>query len=267
MPNQTELAQLARQLSSAYVTKVPVAPPIANFPDLSVSDAYQVQLNQINARLEDGQTIRGYKVGLTSKAMQDQLGVSQPDFGHLLSDMFFDDEAVIAAANYLQPKIEPEIAFVMGAPLGGPGVDAKQAEAAIGFVVPALELIDSRVANWQITIADTICDNASSAGVILGRQRTALADVDLAEVAAQLFVGQDGVLPDQPTACGMGADVLGSPVNALVWLANTLGARGVSFLPGDVIMPGSLTPSFPVHVGTTATAEFSGLGSVSAVFR
>lgn len=267
MPTEQQLAEVAQALARAYDTKQAIAAPIESHPDLSIDDAYEIQLQQINARVAGGAVVKGYKVGLTSKAMQTQLGVDQPDFGHLLADMFLLENTPIAASHYLQPKVEPEIAFVLGSPLAGPGVNVAEAMRAVDFVLPALELIDSRIENWHISIADTIADNASSAGVILGSQPTSLRGLDLGLVTCDLFMGSATGMPAQPIASGVGAAVLGSPINALVWLANTLGARGIAFQPGDVIMPGSVTASYPVNSSTVVAAAFSGLGTVKAIFE
>jgi len=260
MSTVDKLGQIAQILADAYVSKQAVAPPIAADPNLTIDEAYAIQLQQVKARCQAGAMIKGYKVGLTSKAMQDQLGVDQPDFGHLMDDMFHLERTPIDAGDYLQPKVEPEIAFVMGKELTGPGVNVAEAMRAVDFVLPSLELIDSRVKDWKITIVDTIADNASSAGVILGSKPTPLRKVDLTSVAC------DMIIDSQVVATGVGSAVLGSPITALVWLANTLGARGISFNPGDVILPGSVTASQPVRAGSVAHAEFAGLGSVTAVF-
>ena len=254
------LVRIARTLADACVSRQAVSPPIESDPGLTVDDAYAVQLLQVKARVDAGAVVKGYKVGLTAKAMQDQLGVHQPDFGHLLDDMFHLEGLPIEASNYIQPKVEPEIAFVLGKELSGPGVNVAEAMRAVDFVVPSLELIDSRVRDWKITIVDTVADNASSAGVILGSHPSLLRKVDLTQVQCHLL------LDNEPTASGVGSAVLGSPINALVWLANTLGTRGIHFQPGDVILPGSLTASYPVKAGSNAHAEFVGLGSVTAVF-
>jgi len=255
------LAGIAEHLRAAYHTKVAVAPPIEEDDALTIDNAYTIQLIQVHSWLDDGDTIQGYKVGLTSKAMQNQLGVNQPDFGHLMSSMFHLEHQPIDTSRYLQPKVEPEIAFVLGRELVGPRVNAAQAIRAVDFVLPSLELIDSRVADWRIGIVDTISDNASSGGVILGSNPTRLTDVDLATVGCNLLIDS------QLVATGASSAVLGSPVNALVWLVNTLGERGISFRPGDVILPGSITASQPVSAGSVARAEFTGLGSVTAVFE
>ena len=258
--HQPRLNEIARALAGAYESKQAIDPPIQTHPDLTIDDAYTIQLLQINNWIDNGATIKGYKVGLTSKAMQNQMGVNQPDFGHLTDKMFHLERVPINTQDFLQPKVEPEIAFVMGRELAGPGVTVAEAIRAVDFVLPSLELIDSRVRDWKIGIIDTISDNASSGGVILGSKPTRVTDIDLTKVGCNMIVDSELV------ATGAGSAVLGSPLNALVWLANTLGARGISFKPGEVILPGSITAAQAVKAGSVAQAEFSGLGSVTAVF-
>jgi len=256
----SRLTDHASQLLAAYRTKQAVAPLSERDPDLTIDDAYEIQLAQVATWLADGAVVKGYKVGLTSQAMQRQLGVDQPDFGHLTASMFHLEHNPIDTAAFLQPKVEPEIAFVLGRDLAGPGVTVPEAIRAVDFVLPALELIDSRIADWRIGIVDTVADNASSAGLILGSKPTRIDTVDLARVGCNLV--QDG----EVVATGAGAAVLGSPINALVWLTNTLGERGIAFRAGQVILPGSVTASYAVRSGSVVAAEFAGLGSVTAVF-
>jgi 2-keto-4-pentenoate hydratase len=191
--------------------------------------------------------------------MRRQMGVEQSDFGHLTDAMFLTDTEPIELSRYLQPRIEPEIAFVLGRDLAGPA-SAADAAAAVEFVLPALELIDSRIRDWKITLPDTVADNASSGGVVLGNNPTRLAGLDLALTGCLL--ARDGRVVDT----GAGGAVLGNPLNALVWLANTIAAHGVTLRAGDVVLPGSITASMPVVAGQTVTASFAGLGSVTAIF-
>ncbi|WP_329142597.1 2-keto-4-pentenoate hydratase [Streptomyces sp. NBC_01456] len=254
------LAEVAETLFAAYDTRVPVEPPAAKYQGLTLADAYEIQLLQIRRRLEAGARIKGHKVGLSSPAMQRQLGVDQPDYGHLLDDMFWLENAPVPASRFLQPRVEPEIAFVLKRPLAGPGVTVAEAAAAVDFVLPALELIDSRIRDWQIGIIDTIADNASSGGVVLGSSPSPLADVDLRLAGCTLHRNAELV------GTGASGAVLGSPLTSLVWLANTVGARGVVLEAGHVVLPGSITASVPVAAGDTVTAAFAGLGSVTARF-
>ncbi|TGD84125.1 2-keto-4-pentenoate hydratase [Mycolicibacterium sp. CH28] len=260
MPGATEAVdQSIRALLEAYRTRRPIAPLVATYPGLTIDDAYQIQLAQVDAWLVDGRRVLGRKVGLTSPAMQAQMKVSQPDFGHLIDDMFFAEHVPVPAERFLQPRAEPEVAFVLGRDLVGPGVTVAAAAAAVDFVLPALEIIDSRIADWQIGIVDTIADNASSGGVVLGSTARRIGEVDLRLGGCVLH--RNGEI----AGTGAGGAVLGSPLNSLAWLANTLGARGEELRAGQVILPGSITASIPFEPGDVITATMAGLGSVTAV--
>jgi len=251
-------AEAAEELLSAYGTRIPVEPLTGKYQDLTPGDAYQIQLLQIEQRVAAGATVKGHKVGLTSAAMQRQMGVSQPDYGHLLDDMFWLEHQAIPASRFLQPRFEPEIALVLERPLRGPGVTVGEAVAAVGFVLPALELIDSRIRDWKISLVDTIADNASSGGVVLGSTPVPLTEIDTRLAGCNLR--RNGKL----AGTGAGGAVLGSPVSSLVWLANTVGVHGITLEAGHVVLPGSITAAIPVSAGDTVTATFAGLGSVTA---
>lgn len=253
-------SQAARALSEAYETGKPIDPLIDTNPEMTLEDSYAIQLAQIEQRLAAGATIKGHKVGLTSAVMQRQMKVNQPDFGHLLDDMFYLENSTIAASTFLQPRIEPEVAFVLKRPLRGPGVTVAEAAAAIDFVLPALELIDSRIRDWKISFLDTVADNASSAGVVLGSTPVSVHDVDLRRSGCVLRCNGEVV------GTGAGGAVLGSPITSLAWLANTLGARGVTLEAGHVVLPGSITASVAVTPGDTFSATFAGIGSVTVRF-
>ena len=258
--NQSEREGIAAALLGAYASGKPIDPPAAARAGLTAEDAYEIQLLQVRRWTADGARIKGHKVGLTSAAMQRQMGVRQPDYGHLLDRMFWLEHEPVPVSRFLQPRVEPEIAFVLSRPLRGPGVTIADAVGAVGCVLPALELIDSRITDWRIGLTDTIADNASSGGVVLGGAPAALSGNDLRLVGCNLY--HNGVL----AGTGAGGAVLGSPLNSLVWLANTVGARGVELLEGHVILPGSITASIPVRGGDTVTAMFAGLGRVTARF-
>jgi 2-keto-4-pentenoate hydratase len=250
---------IAEMLLEAYSSRKPVEPLTGRY-DLATEDAYEIQLLQVQRWVAAGARVKGHKVGLTSAAMQRQMGVNQPDYGHLLDRMFWPEAEPIPLSGFLQPRVEPETAFVLAKPLRGPGVTVADAIAAVGFVLPALELIDSRIRDWKIALADTIADNASSGGVVLGSSPVTLSAVDLRLAECNLY--KNGELADT----GVSGAVLGSPVKALAWLANTVGARGVELEAGQVILPGSVTASVPVGPGDTVTATFAGLGRVTARF-
>lgn len=246
----------AESLLTAYRGEV-VAPLSETYPGIDVEDAYAIQRLQLERWTAGGAAVRGHKVGLTSRVMQRQLGVDQPDYGQLLDSMIFADGQTLDPGAFLQPKVEPEIAFVLGRDLTGPGVNVVDAIRAVDFVLPALEVIDSRIAGWRIGLADTIADNASSGAVVLGTRPVPLADVDLRLTGCVLTV--DG----EVAATGAGGAVLGNPINALVWLANTVGPRGVTLRAGQVVIPGSLTAAQPIRPGGVVSATFAGLGTVT----
>jgi 2-keto-4-pentenoate hydratase len=254
-----ETNKAADLLREAYRSG-PIPPLTQTFGEFTLEQAYQIQLKQVEMWKQDGRVIKGHKVGLTSLAMRRQIGVDQSDYGHLTDSMFHLDSEPIDLGRYLQPRIEPEVAFVLGRDLAGPGVTAAEAAAAVTFVLPALELIDSRIRDWKITLVDTVADNASSGGLILGNSPHPLAGLDLA--LGGCLLTKNGRL----TETGAGGAVLGHPLNALVWLANTIAGQGVTLRAGDVVLPGSITASLPVAAGETVTATFAGLGSVTAVF-
>jgi len=257
---QESIAKAAETLLGAYASRLPVAPLTAVHPVLSAADAYAVQLAQVATWTANGAVVKGHKVGLTSAAMQRQLGVDQPDFGHLLDTMFLPEGTTADYGRLLQPKAEPEIAFVLDRPLRGPGVTVAEALAAVDFVLPALEIIDSRIADWKITLPDTIADNASSGAVVLGSRPVRPDSVDLALTGCLLY--RNGRIE----GTGAGGAVLGSPVNALVWLANTLAPLGVTLEAGHVVLPGSVCAAIPFGPGDTVSAAFDRMGSVSITF-
>jgi 2-keto-4-pentenoate hydratase len=246
-----EHSKAAALLDGAYASRQAVPPLSAGFPGMDIADAYAVQQLQLVSWRAAGRVVRGHKVGLTSAAMQRQLGVSEPDYGVLLADMFHAEGSPIDTSAFLAPRIEPEIAFVLRRDLAGPGANAADAAAAVDFVLPALEIIDSRIADWRITLVDTIADNASSGGVVLGSRPTPLGALDLRVTGCNLYRGGDVV------ATGAGGAVLGSPLIALAWLANTLGRYGEVLRAGQVVLPGSVTSAQPVQPGDT----FAGVSS------
>lgn len=250
------LSDTAERLLAARRDRRPI-PPLGLE---SVDAAYGVQLEQVEVWRAAGGRIAGYKVGLTSAAIQRQLGVDSPDFGHLLEDDFVLSGAPISPDRFMQPRVEPEIAFILGRDLAGPGVTAADAVRAIDAAVASLEIIDSRIVDWKISLTDTIADNASAGGVVLGSTPRSLDGVDLRLTGAVLR--RNGRIAHT----GAGAAVLGSPISALVWLVNTLGALGTTIPAGSVVLPGAVTAAVSAAPGDIITAEFAGLGSVTARF-
>jgi 2-keto-4-pentenoate hydratase len=254
-----EIGALADSLLEAYATRQPVRPLTESHPGLGLEDAYRVQLHQVERWKQQGRVVAGYKVGLTSLAMQRQLGVDQPDFGHLFSDMILDG-AGIDASGFISPRIEPEISFVLGHDLRGPGLSVADVIGAVDYAIASLEIIDSRVADWKIKLSDTIADNASSGALVLGTHPVRLDVADLGLAGCVLVKNGEVV------ATGAGAAVLGHPINGVRALANMLGSLGQTLEAGSVVMAGSITAAVPVAPGDTITATFAHLGSVSARF-
>jgi len=253
--NTQQRQQVAHDLLEAYRGS-PVAPPTAQHPHMTIDDAYAVQLAQATRWQQDGRRIVGFKVGLTSAAMRRALGVDEPDFGHLFDNMSVPDRAELPFQSLLQPRAEPEIAFVLSEPLAGPGVTATDVRVATLAVAPALEIIDSRITEWRITLADTVADNGSSGLFVLGPQRP-LTGLDLPSLHCELLL--DGTVVDS----GTGAAVLGDPAEAVAWLANELGRRGTTLSAGQVVLSGSCTAAYPIGAGQRIEARFDKLGSTS----
>ncbi len=250
----------AAALAAAELNRAPIAPPTELWAGLDATDAYEVQLINTRDRLAKGAVLRGHKVGLTSRAMQQMLGVDEPDYGHLLSDMFVPEASALAMAEFCKPRVEVEVAFVLGEALEGPGVTVADVLRATAFVLPALEIIDSRVHDWKITLPDTIADNASSARVVLGGNATRPDAVDLRLLGCVLR--RNGEIVET----GASGAVLGNPATAVAWLANKLAQLGARLGAGHVIMPGACTRAVDVVAGDTIRGEFDELGTVTVRF-
>ena len=220
-----------------------IRPLIEQDPSLTVDDAYAISLDFLARRLADGEKVVGKKIGVTSKAVQDMLGVHQPDFGFLTDWMFVDGDIDIAAKGLIAPRAEAEIAFVLKAGLAGPGVTAADVLAATESVAPCFEIVDSRIDDWKIAIVDTVSDNASCGVYVMGKERLDPAGLDLPNL--HVAVTKNG----EPLSEGYGHAVQGDPAQAVAWLANTLGAYGVTLDAGDVILSGSLVPLAPAAHG------------------
>lgn len=253
--------EVADSLAEAERTRSPVPPLRETYAGLDVIDAYEIQLLNIRRRLEVGESVLGHKVGLSSKAMQDMMGVDEPDYGHLLSDMALAEDTPVSVSRYCMPRVEVEVAFVLGATLPGAECTEDDVLAATEYVAPSIELIDSRIRGWDIKIGDTIADNASSAGFVLGADRVKPADIDLLTIEARLLRGGEEV------AAGRSDAVLGNPVVAVAWLARKVASFGVTLEAGHVIMPGSVHRAIDVHPGDEFEAVLDGLGSVRLSFE
>jgi 2-keto-4-pentenoate hydratase len=253
-------AEAVERLTTAAVTGVPCAPVRDIIDRDDIAGAYRIQQRIIAAALATGVTRVGRKIGLTSPAVQKQLGVDQPDFGVLLSDMVVEEKDAVPAGRLLQPRIEAEIAFVLGADIASADPTLDEVAAAVAQARPALEIVDSRVAGWDISIADTVADNASSGLFVLGETSLTLADLD--PVAVTMTMTQDGV----EVSSGNGAACLGNPLVALQWLARKSAELGEPLRAGEVVLSGALGPMVPVQAGSVYEAELIGLGSVRATF-
>lgn len=260
MLTHEDRVRAAEVLRTAEETAVPVAPLVQTFPGIDVVDAYEIQLLNIRRRLDAGMTVYGHKVGLSSKAMQEMMGVDEPDYGHLLADMVLSEDEPVRASRYLQPRVEVEVGFVLGEDLPGEGCTVEDVLRCTAAVVPSIELIDSRIADWKIGLADTIADNASSAGVVLGKERRKPDEIDVKAIDAVLWKNGEQV------AQGRSDAVLGDPTTAVAWLARKVASFGVRLEAGHVVLPGSCTRAYDVAAGDQVTAEFTGLGSVSLTF-
>jgi 2-keto-4-pentenoate hydratase len=254
----SELDRYAGALRDARERRTPIAPLTESEPELRVSDAYAIA--QRNVRIAAGARVVGHKIGLTSPAVQEQLGVDEPDYGTLLDEMQIDDGAVIDAGQYIAPRVELELAFRLAAPLTGPNVTADDVRRATADVLPSIELVDSRVRDWQIRLADTVADAASSAGFVIGAPPRSLAEFDPADIAAELWRG------DELIERGHSSAVLGDPCVSVAWLANALSALGESLEPGQVILSGACTRMVAVGPGDRFRGVLAGLGEVSIAF-
>lgn len=260
MLSEQERAEVARMLADAERTQVPIRPLIEQYPAMDVVDAYEVQLRNIRQRLTGGETVTGHKVGLSSEAMQQMMGVDEPDYGHLLSDMQVFSDRPVEVGRFCYPRVEVEVGFVLGEALPAEGCTEADVVAATEYVVPAIELIDSRIVDWRIGIVDTIADNASSAGFVLGEERVPPSQIDLLGIHARLRRNGEQVGEGRSDA------VLGNPVTAVAWLARKVATFGVRLEAGHVILPGSVHRAVDVHPDDEFVAEFDGLGSVSLNF-
>lgn len=253
-------AELAAALAEAEITRVPMSPLTAAHPEIDVVDAYEIQLINIRRRIAEGALVVGHKVGLSSEAMQTMMGVDEPDYGHLLADMEVFEDVAVPSARYLYPRVEVEVGFLLADDLPGAGCTEDDVLAATAAFAPAIELIDTRIKDWKIGLCDTIADNASSAGFVLGAQRVSPKDIDIAAIDAVLTRN------DEVVAEGRSDAVLGNPVTAVAWLARKVDSFGVRLRAGDIVLPGSCTRAIDVRPGDVFSAEFAGLGSVRLRF-
>ncbi|MFF2073159.1 2-keto-4-pentenoate hydratase [Kitasatospora sp. NPDC058162] len=250
------LLEAAAQLRAAEQSSLPAAPLAQSCPGLTLEQAYRVQTAAISSRLAGGARLVGHKIGLTSAAMQGQMRVSEPDSGVLLEDMALPSGGDLPAAGLLAPRIEAEIGLRLGRDLRGDDTDDQTARAAVAEVFLALEVIDTRYGNWAITLEDSVADNASAARFTTGEPIPFHPDMDLGPVFVTVRVD------DQPTCAGYGRDVLGDPINALLWLTHRLHGLGTGLRAGDLVLPGSVHASIPLRPGTLVEASSPQLPAV-----
>jgi 2-keto-4-pentenoate hydratase len=255
-----DVSAAVARLQQAADRGVPCAPVRDLIGSNDIEAAYAVQQRLVAARVADGARVVGRKIGLTSPAVQAQLGVDQPDFGVLLDDMDVSGLDEVPMERLLQPKVEAEIAFVLAADLVDGPLDAEQVKAAVAVAVPALEIVDSRIAGWDITFGDTVADNGSSALFVLGEARVPLDAFRPVDAQMQMTVN------GEVASTGNGAACLGDPLEALAWLARMARDRGEPLLAGQVVLSGALGPMVPVEPGSRVEAHLSGLGTVTARF-
>lgn len=260
--DKPQIAQLGDELYSGLREFRTLAPLTEREPAITIDDAYHISLQMLKQRLErDGERVVGKKIGVTSKPVQDMLGVFQPDFGFLTDAMAYPDGADIPIAGHLiQPRAEGEIAFRLKKDLQGPGVTEQDVLDATESIMPCFEIVDSRIRNWEIKIQDTVADNASCGVYVLGRNEVDPRDYDLPNL--KMTIWKNGEYHSE----GLGSAVQGNPLTAVAWLANTLGEFGIPFKAGEVILSGSLAPLIPVVAGDEMRLEIDGIGGCSCRF-
>lgn len=261
------VADAASRLYEAERTRTPIRQLSLQYPDMTIDDAYAVQRALVELKIADGRSVRGRKIGLTSKVMQRAVSISEPDYGALFDDMFFDDGGTVPANRFIRPRVEVELAFVLGETLKGPGVTLYDVLRASEYVTPALEILDARVqmsdpdTGHLRTIVDTISDNAADAGIVLGGNVVRPHDVDLRWVGALLL--RNASIEES----GLAAAVLGHPANGVAWLANRLAPHDVALQAGEIILAGSFTKPVFAEPGDTFVADYGPLGTVSVYFE
>ena len=267
MLNDLQITRAAEAIHAAEAKHRQARAITLEHPDMSLDDAYRIQAKWMAIKQAEGREIRGYKIGLTSRAMQMVMHIDEPDYGTLLDDMFFADGAEIDAANFTDPRIEVELAFILKDRLAGENVTVADVLNATDYVVPALELIAARTCRvdpdtgYVRRIQDTIADNAAGAGVIMGRQRIKPGSVDLRWCGALLY--RNGVVEET----GLAAGVLDHPANGIAWIAKRFAPHGIALEPGQVLLSGSFTRPVPASPGDAFRADYGNLGSIDCRFR
>jgi len=257
---------LADRLHEAERTRTQIRQISLEHPDITLDDAYAIQTLWVNKKIAEGRVVKGHKIGLTSRAMQQSSQIDEPDYGTLLDDMFFADGGDVPAGRFIVPRVEVELAFVLGRRLAGPGVTLFDVYDAVEYVIPSLEIIDARSHNVDPDskrprkVYDTISDNAANAGVVMGGRPVRIGEFDLRWIGALLM--RNAVIEET----GLAAGVLGHPANGVVWLANKLAAHGVALEAGEIILSGSFTRPVAARPGDVFGVDYGPLGSVNCRF-
>lgn len=233
----------------------------ATYPEMTVEDSYNIQLQNVAKKVEEGEKVIGMKVGLTSKGMQKLLKVNEPDYGHLTDKMLLLEGNICPMNELIQPKVEGELAFCLNKTLKGPGITIADVYNATEYVVPAIEIVDSRIKDWKIKLVDTIADNGSSAKFVLGSRMTKIENIDMRLIGMNLE--KNGKL----VSSGTGAEVWGNPAASVAWLANKLAEFDIELKEGSIVMSGAVTAAEVAEVGDVFTVSFQGVGSVSVKFE
>lgn len=258
--SQDPINKVAADIRKAWRDGKPIEPVRDRLPEGDMRTAYRVQQTNTNHWVNEGRRIVGRKIGLTSKAVQAQIGVDQPDFGILFADMCLADGEEIAPGSVLQPRCEAEVALVLHSALNGEQLTLIDLIGAVAYALPAIEVVGSRIADWRIEIVDTVADNASSGMYVLGTRPVKLSDIDLRECG--MVMERKG----ERISVGSGAACLGNPLNAALWLARKMVEVGMPLNVGDTILTGALGPMVPTVAGDLIEARIEGLGSVRAAF-
>ncbi|MBD1557695.1 2-oxo-hepta-3-ene-1,7-dioic acid hydratase [Vibrio sp. S9_S30] len=266
MLKKEEVENAAQRLYQAELNRQPIPALTLSYPDMTMDDAYAIQKSWVDQKIKNGAQVKGYKIGLTSRAMQMAVNIDQPDFGVLLDDMFFPDGASIPAGDFLDPRIEVELAFVLKAPLKGENVTIFDVLNATDYVVPAMELIAARChrtdpeTGYTRKVYDTIADNAANGGIIIGGRPIRPDNMDIRWAGAALY------LNGQIEETGLASGVLGHPANGICWVCKRFAPHGIGLEAGQVILSGSFTRPVAVKAGDTVHADYGPLGGISVSF-
>ena len=266
MLTQEQITAAAERLYQAEVNREQIPALTRRYPEMTMADAYAVQKAWVDHKVSDGRSVIGYKVGLTSRAMQMAVNIDQPDYGVLLDDMLFEDGATLRAADFLDPRIEVELAFILNKPLFGDNVSIFDVYNATDYVIPSLELIAARCmrtdpeSGYTRKVYDTIADNAANAGLVLGGRPIRPTEMDLRWAGAALY------LNGQIEETGLASGVLGHPAKGISWVCKRFAPHGIGLEPGQIILAGSFTRPVPVKAGDTVHADFGSLGGIGLRF-